>query len=90
VTWVSRDPYDALSHNTLRLGARMRLGATFTTIDTTSGVVCHFTDGTAGAYDFIVGADGPFLLRTAMFGANTGQGSPARASGVTTCLDRRT
>jgi 2-polyprenyl-6-methoxyphenol hydroxylase-like FAD-dependent oxidoreductase len=62
--------HDVLTRNARRLGARVRLGTTFTEIDT-SGARPHvtFTDGTASHYDFVVASDGVHsAARKALFG----------------------
>jgi 2-polyprenyl-6-methoxyphenol hydroxylase-like FAD-dependent oxidoreductase len=62
-------------------GVHVRTGTTFTTLDTSGPKpYVEFTDGTAGEYDFVVGADGVHSgVRATLFGLShrprfTGQG----------------
>ncbi|HLZ97693.1 MAG TPA: FAD-dependent monooxygenase [Steroidobacteraceae bacterium] len=72
---------DVLTETARALGARIRLGVTFSEIVPTEAAVhVSFTDGASAAYDLVVGADGVnSQTRAAMFGAPpaphfTGQG----------------
>jgi 2-polyprenyl-6-methoxyphenol hydroxylase-like FAD-dependent oxidoreductase len=58
-----------LSTKTLELGIRVRLATTITDfVDLPGGIEVEFTDGTAGSYDLVVGADGIFSkLRERLF-----------------------
>ena len=48
-----------LADATIASGARVRLGCTFTSLrQHANGVEVEFTDGTAGQYDLVIGADG--------------------------------
>lgn len=70
-----------LAQATLAAGASVRLGVTFTTLeDRGTQVDVTFTDGTAGCYDMVIGADGLFssvrrvLFPEAPTPKHTGQG----------------
>lgn len=70
-----------LSEAALEAGTNVRLGMTFTDIQQNeNSVTVTFTDGTTGAYDLVVGADGVHSkVRSAIFGDEvqpqfTGQG----------------
>jgi 2-polyprenyl-6-methoxyphenol hydroxylase-like FAD-dependent oxidoreductase len=62
--------HEVLIRNALGLGAHLRLGTTFTGIDTSGERPrVTFTDGTSSDYDFVVAADGVHsAARTALFG----------------------
>lgn len=73
--------HDVLTRGARAHGVRVRLGTTFTTIDTSGAKPrVEFTDGTSGEYDFVVGADGVHSkVRETLFGTAhrprfTGQG----------------
>jgi 2-polyprenyl-6-methoxyphenol hydroxylase-like FAD-dependent oxidoreductase len=70
-----------LSGAALRAGAKVRLGVTYTNIEQSADAVrVQFTDGAAGTYDVVVGADGVHSkLRSLVLGSDlqpqfTGQG----------------
>jgi 2-polyprenyl-6-methoxyphenol hydroxylase-like FAD-dependent oxidoreductase len=83
-----------LSESAAEVGANLRLGVTFTSIeDVADGVVVTFNDGGSKKYDLVVGADGIYSkVRSAVFGEEykpkfTGQGvwryNVDRPAGVT-------
>ncbi len=73
--------HEVLSSTAAQLGVKLRLGVTFSELHSTDrNVQVRFTDGTAGEYDVVIGADGVnSKVREHLFGAArkpkyTGQG----------------
>jgi 2-polyprenyl-6-methoxyphenol hydroxylase-like FAD-dependent oxidoreductase len=73
--------HEILSQAALKAGTNVRLGTSFSAIQSNErGATVTFTDGTAGEYDLVVGADGArSKVRNAIFGDEyqpqfTGQG----------------
>lgn len=73
--------HEVLSETAIELGAQVRLGVTVERFEQDDqGVDVHFTDGTDGRYDLLVGADGVYSkIRGMLFGDKyqprfTGQG----------------
>ncbi|MBL8630987.1 MAG: FAD-dependent oxidoreductase [Rhodospirillaceae bacterium] len=57
-----------LSSRTLALGTKVRLGLTVDALEENNGVDVKFSDGSAGHYDLVIGADGIFSrVRSLLF-----------------------
>ena len=64
--------HEILTATAKRLGVTVRLGLTVDALhDTAVGVEVRFSDGSTGAYDLIIGADGAYSkMRTLLFGGS--------------------